>query len=82
LELLRRRGKIEEMKKLKGVLRNRKSVCQDSPENADDYVIELRDGDIILSATDGVLDNLFQHEILSLISEYVKKLDNNRISSE
>jgi serine phosphatase RsbU (regulator of sigma subunit) len=48
-------------------------VCQDSPENADDYSVPLKDGDIIVSATDGVHDNLFQHEILTIVKEFKQK---------
>lgn len=59
LEILRKRGKLTEMAKLKQVLRKKNNVCQDSPDAADDYTIELKDGDIIVSATDGVFDNLF-----------------------
>jgi protein phosphatase PTC7 len=67
LEILRKRGKLTEMAQLKNVLRKKNNVCQDSPENADDYTIPLKDGDIIISATDGVFDNLFQHEILKMV---------------
>ena len=52
------------------MLKKKNNVCQDSPDNADDYTIPLKDGDIIISATDGVFDNLFQHEILKMIQEY------------
>ena len=64
------------MSKLKQVLKKKNNVCQDSPENADDYNIELKEGDIIVSATDGVFDNLFQHEVLTMVSEYRKVQDN------
>ena len=47
------------MEKLKKVLKKKNNVCQDSPDNADEYNIDLKDGDIIISATDGVFDNLF-----------------------
>lgn len=60
------------MAKLKQVLRKKNNVCQDSPDAADDYTIELKDGDIVVSATDGVFDNLFQHEILTMVTEYKK----------
>lgn len=58
------------MSKLKKVLKKKNNVCQDSPENADDYNVQLKDGDIIVSATDGVFDNLFQHEILTIVKEF------------
>ena len=47
------------MASLKKVLKKKNNVVQDGPENADDYSIELKEGDIIVSATDGVFDNLF-----------------------
>lgn len=62
------------MSKLKQVLKKKNNVCQDSPESADDYNIELKDGDIIVSATDGVFDNLFQHEMLSMVADYRKMI--------
>ena len=60
------------MSKLKQVLKKKNNVCQDSPENADDYNIELKEGDIVVSATDGVFDNLFQHEVLTMVSDFKK----------
>ena len=65
------------MAKLKNVLKKKNNVCQDSPDNADDYTIPLKDGDIVISATDGVFDNLFQHEILKIVTEWRQKLTGN-----
>lgn len=79
LEILRKQGKLTEMAKLKNVLKKKNNVCQDSPENADDYTVELKDGDIVMSATDGVFDNLFQHEVLSMITDYIQTQPSNRI---
>ena len=58
------------MTSLQKLLKKKNSVAQDLPENADDYNIELKDGDIVVAATDGVFDNLFQHEILKMITEF------------
>lgn len=44
-------------------------VAQDLPEDADEYVFDIYEGDIIISATDGVFDNLFNHEILSILEQ-------------
>ena len=54
------------MKALKKIIKQtlQSKVCQDTPDSADNYRFELSHGDIILSATDGVFDNLFQYEIL------------------
>jgi len=40
----------------------------DSPEDADTYETKLRDGDVIIAYTDGLSDNLFNHEITSICS--------------
>jgi hypothetical protein len=48
-------------------------MCQDRPEDSDEYSYELLDGDIIVSATDGVFDNLFSHEILQIVRTFKQK---------
>ncbi len=40
---------------------------------SDEYTILLQDEDIIISATDGVLDNLFLMEILQIVKDYKLK---------
>ena len=40
---------------------------------ADYYSYELQNGDILVSATDGVFDNLFNHEILKLVKDFKAK---------
>ena len=45
-------------------------MCQDDPSCADEYTMQLKDYDIIVSGTDGVFDNLFTHEILKIVSAY------------
>lgn len=60
MEILKKRGKFSEAEKLKKALKKKDTkIAQDSPKNAEDYSIDLKDGDIIISATDGVFDNLF-----------------------
>ena len=70
------------MKKLKQVLKKKNTVCQDSPNNADEYTFNLKDGDIVITATDGLFDNLFRHEILSIVSEFKKCQNEFLIVSE
>lgn len=70
------------MSKLKQVLKKKNTVCQDSPENADEYTFALKDGDIVVSATDGVFDNLFQHEVLTMVTEYRKTQKDLSIASD
>lgn len=45
-------------------------MCQDKPDDAEEYCFELIDGDIIVTATDGIFDNLFSHEILDIVKVY------------
>ena len=47
------------MRQLQKVLKKKNYVYSDPPNSADDYNIHLKHGDIIISATDGVFDNLF-----------------------
>ena len=45
-------------------------MCQDTPDLADEYNCEVQLGDIVVCATDGVFDNLFNHEVLEIIKKY------------
>lgn len=56
---------------LRRVLRGGKAaICQDTADDADTLEVELKRGDLFVTATDGVFDNLFNHEILTLIQEF------------
>ena len=37
------------------------------------YLVKVKEGDILLLCTDGVLDNLFESDILKIIKKYQKK---------
>ena len=41
-----------------------KKFCKDSPDDGNVYLMKVTDGDLLLLATDGVFDNLFEEEIL------------------
>jgi len=41
-------------------------ACIDSPREADTYETKLRDGDIVIAYTDGLSDNVFPNEIISI----------------
>lgn len=62
------------------------TFCKDNPESADYYQISNAfPGDLIILASDGVLDNLFDDEILSCISracERSRKPDVKKIAYE
>lgn len=49
-----------------------KKFCEDSPEDSDIYQLRVREGDLLILATDGVFDNLFQEEVLSIIKNFTK----------
>ncbi len=41
IENLIAKGRLEEVKSLRKVLKNKNNLCQDKPESADDYTYEL-----------------------------------------
>lgn len=82
LDILRQQGKRDELARLRKVLKKKNHVCQDQPDSADDYTIDLKDGDIVVSATDGVFDNLFQHEILAIIKDFREELTGKQITMD
>lgn len=72
--MLKKKGRLEELKKLRHVLRSMdNNMVQDQPEYADDFTEELQDGDIIITATDGVFDNLFGYEINNCVHNFKLK---------
>ncbi|XP_021751215.1 probable protein phosphatase 2C 62 isoform X2 [Chenopodium quinoa] len=44
----------------------------DSVEDAEEYHINLEDGDVIVTATDGLFDNLYDKEIASMVSKVLE----------
>ena len=73
MEQLKQQGKIEELKRLKAVLKRKDYMCQDTPEHADEYQEELFDGDVIVTGTDGVFDNLFAYEVFQCVRYFKEK---------
>ncbi len=71
--MLKSKNMLEEVKSLKRILKNTNNLCQDTPDMADEYQYELQHGDIIISATDGIFDNLFNYEILKIVKEFKAK---------
>ena len=79
--ILKRQGKIAQANKLGEVLkRGKENLCQDSPDDADEYSISVELGDVIVSATDGLFDNLFNHEIHSIIKAYKNEEYQHRLN--
>jgi len=61
------------------------TFCKDSPEDACIYKCRVKSGDLLLLATDGVFDNLFQEEILLIVKGITrdeKEKTAERIASE
>ncbi|KAI8996974.1 phosphatase 2C-like domain-containing protein [Pilobolus umbonatus] len=46
---------------------------RDQPSHAQAFNVQVQKDDIIIMATDGLYDNLFDNEILQLVREHVKK---------
>lgn len=44
-----------------------------------EYKIDLEIGDIVVTATDGLLDNLYMEEIASIVSKSVQAKINNQV---
>ncbi len=42
---------------------------QSKPEQADSYNVTLEEGDVVISATDGLFDNLFTYEIKRIVED-------------
>lgn len=55
-------------KRFEEVTEQMKNVIKDSCSDADDYFLKVRSGDIIIMATDGLWDNVFPKEILTLLA--------------
>ena len=70
IEQLELEGKnAKEVEHLKNVLKdgNKEKICNDAPSKAQKYEIKLGLGEVIITATDGVFDNLFNREILEIL---------------
>ncbi len=52
-------------------MRERK-FCEDSPEDSDNYQLRVREGDLLILGTDGILDNLFEEEILEIVKVFTR----------
>lgn len=57
---------------------NRDEMVTDLPKDADTKSFFLKDGDLILLATDGYFDNMYSHETLELINSGMKPIDENQ----
>ncbi|KAJ5068573.1 protein phosphatase ptc7 [Anaeramoeba ignava] len=54
----------------------------DKPSDADLYEIEVEKDDIIIMATDGIFDNIFEREILEKIIEYQKESNQKELNQK
>lgn len=69
IESLRAENKKKELDNLKRAMKENK-FCNDTPEDSDIYQMRVREGDLLILATDGVFDNLFQEEILGIVKDF------------
>lgn len=49
-----------------------RNFCEDSPDDSDNYQLRVREGDLLILGTDGVFDNLFEEEILTIVKNFTK----------
>ncbi|KII88511.1 hypothetical protein PLICRDRAFT_30007 [Plicaturopsis crispa FD-325 SS-3] len=63
----------KQLTKLPTNTRKFRGACMDSPSEAAQYEVNLRDGDIVLAYTDGLTDNVFPSELTSIISLVARK---------
>ncbi len=73
-------NKEKELSNLKRALKENK-FCEDTPEDSDIYQLRVREGDLLLVATDGVFDNLFQDEIVNIVRTVTKAHGKSRQSA-
>ncbi|KAI0256686.1 phosphatase 2C-like domain-containing protein [Lactifluus subvellereus] len=57
-----------QLAKIPSVIEKLSGEDMDAPEDADIYETKLRDGDLVIAYTDGLSDNVFNHEITSICS--------------
>lgn len=61
---------------------NRDELVTDLPKDADRKSFFLKDGDLILLATDGYFDNMYSEETLELINDGMKPVIENNDDNE
>ena len=49
-----------------------KIFFDDKPDDSDLYQMRVREGDLLLVATDGLYDNLFEEEILGIVGAFTR----------
>lgn len=69
VEQLKSQNKQKELENLKKAMKERK-FCEDSPDDSDNYQLRVREGDLLILGTDGVFDNLFEEEILTIVKDF------------
>lgn len=55
---------------------------QDLPHDADTYAFQVQEGDLLIAGTDGLFDNLFDHEICQLASQAISPLEAGEVFDE
>ena len=74
IETIRLQGKISEVMQLKKMLKRQpNAICSDKPSVSEKHDLKIETGDVIITATDGVYDNLFNREILDILEGYKRE---------
>jgi len=69
------RLRAEGKEKLVRVVEKAAAVRQDTPSDADFYTLDVQEGDLVLLGSDGVFDNLHDHEVCHLLEMAISPLD-------
>ena len=78
LTRMERENKSKEAKQLRAMI-EKKKMCNDNPEEADQYTKEVAENDIYILGTDGFFDNLFSYEIKDIVRDVMRNAE--RITS-
>ena len=57
-------------------------MCKNEPEDSEQQTFPIEHGDILVCATDGVFDNLFNSDINKIIEEFLQTLEEREIDDK
>lgn len=55
----------------------RANATSDKPADAEKVEVEVHEGDIVVAGSDGLFDNLYDHEILAIVARAVQEAERN-----
>jgi len=78
---LRENGLTREADLLEEAMRSHK-ICQDYPDSSDVYRVTVKYGDVLIVASDGLLDNLYNNEIIRIIRDHKARNADNYMTND